>query len=283
MKKIRNRTNYRHGFTLIELLVVISIIALLVSILMPALSKAREQAKATTCAAQLRQFGMAWFYYAEENDDYNISYGYVSPLDTGGFWFYKLGEYLGGDERFTKGDADVDTKKGALNILNCPSAKPWSNKFNDSINSMRYGGADMAWQWRGEAVDREHEGGYTINGWMQPGIPDSTNYPSGYFYKKYSKPKADVPLICDGGWVDTWPKSDQVNELVDLIDLQGSGIPGASSRMYPNNFTRIVLDRHALAINIVFKDTRVEKVPLEDLGSFEWHKGFKTTNYIELP
>ena len=56
------------GFTLIELLVVISIIALLVSILMPALSKAREQAKVTVCLFNLRNLGTAWCMYADDND-----------------------------------------------------------------------------------------------------------------------------------------------------------------------------------------------------------------------
>ena len=55
------------AFTLIELLVVVSIIALLVSILLPALSKAREQTKRTVCAANLRQIGMMLEYYCEDN------------------------------------------------------------------------------------------------------------------------------------------------------------------------------------------------------------------------
>ena len=56
------------GFTLIELLVVVSIIALLVSILLPALGRAREQAKRTVCASNLRQWGMIHFQYAADND-----------------------------------------------------------------------------------------------------------------------------------------------------------------------------------------------------------------------
>jgi prepilin-type N-terminal cleavage/methylation domain-containing protein/prepilin-type processing-associated H-X9-DG protein len=59
----------RNGFTLIELLVVISIIALLVSILLPALSGARDAAKAGVCSVQLRGLGTAVYQYAGDNKD----------------------------------------------------------------------------------------------------------------------------------------------------------------------------------------------------------------------
>ena len=56
------------GFTLIELLVVISIIALLMSILVPALAKAKELALTVICLSNERQQGLAMFMYADEND-----------------------------------------------------------------------------------------------------------------------------------------------------------------------------------------------------------------------
>jgi prepilin-type N-terminal cleavage/methylation domain-containing protein/prepilin-type processing-associated H-X9-DG protein len=62
------RTRQYHAFTLIELLVVIAIIAVLMGILRPALSRAREQGKRAVCTGNLRQLSLAWIMYADEND-----------------------------------------------------------------------------------------------------------------------------------------------------------------------------------------------------------------------
>ena len=59
----------RSGFTLIELLVVIAIIALLMGILMPSLQRVKKQAQGVTCQSYLKQWGLVFSMYTQDNDD----------------------------------------------------------------------------------------------------------------------------------------------------------------------------------------------------------------------
>src|SRR5688572_7526528 len=78
------RARVVRAFTLVELLVVIGIIALLVAILMPALGKAREQAKRTQCASNLRNIGQSMFIYAGQNK------GKLPQHNGGSNWLWDL-------------------------------------------------------------------------------------------------------------------------------------------------------------------------------------------------
>ncbi|KAF0174227.1 MAG: prepilin-type N-terminal cleavage/methylation domain [Limisphaerales bacterium] len=69
MKPVRASFRAKFAFTLIELLVVIAIIAILAGMLLPALSKAKSKAKATTCLNNMKQMGTASVLYSDSNDD----------------------------------------------------------------------------------------------------------------------------------------------------------------------------------------------------------------------
>lgn len=89
------------AFTLIELLVVVAIIALLISILLPALGNAREQGKRAVCAANLRSLVQGYTYYAADNRDVmpqhegvEPSYIYVKKSDSDGDKQWHLAELI---------------------------------------------------------------------------------------------------------------------------------------------------------------------------------------------
>ena len=97
---IQNRHPRHAAFTLVELLVVIGIIALLISILLPALSKARAAANRVSCLSRIRQVGMAYRFYAGDYRDY-VPFGHwdYDGMDGGGMisWddLLLMGGYLG--------------------------------------------------------------------------------------------------------------------------------------------------------------------------------------------
>ena len=110
----------RPGFTLIELLVVISIIALLIGILLPALGAARRTAQAMQCLANQRQFGIGFFGYAQDHDDLLPWAFYSIPTASGqqsSDWMLTLSGYFEGSSAKNYEDNDEESP-----ITRCPSS-----------------------------------------------------------------------------------------------------------------------------------------------------------------
>ncbi|MBS1368844.1 MAG: type II secretion system protein [Lentisphaeria bacterium] len=131
-------------FTLIELLVVIAIIAILASMLLPALSQARERGKATKCLGQLKQIGLAAGMYANDNAD-NIPSSPGSDPRMVSNWSIRTGlglltpSYLPMQAGVTDVDAVKGAGKGRSVVMHCPSnLDSYSKTNNFSDYNYRY-------------------------------------------------------------------------------------------------------------------------------------------------
>jgi prepilin-type N-terminal cleavage/methylation domain-containing protein len=122
------------GFTLIELMMVIAIIAILASMLFAVLAQAQEKGRSTQCLSNLRQWGMAFRMYADDNDDFLPRRGQgvqtLQQIDRPTDWFNALPSYLGLSSFQMMASNNLMPAAHSHSVFICPAANnPGSNYF----------------------------------------------------------------------------------------------------------------------------------------------------------
>lgn len=148
MKRSPCTSGRRSNFTLLELLILISIIAILASLLLPALKRARDKSYTTKCSGNLRQIASAAFNYANDSNDFLVPDGIFNrngntPGLMKNFWFVLLKPYLfhktyrlwlsGNDETW-----NIPETLGGT-IYGCPAKKASQQKAMTMRRDISYG------------------------------------------------------------------------------------------------------------------------------------------------
>lgn len=227
----------RHrGFTLMELLVVISIIALLISILMPALKKAREQARVVLCASQTRQTTTALLLYSQDSDGGFpiVEWGQGSAFyDTAG-GTAPIRHYFGQGQPNTGSD-----HAGALKVLLCPSQGAIEQGY------VNYSANIIGTTYRIAAGHGNWAGGSAWYGWA----PQSHRWPpASYAGGDYGTPIPNINLAGQ--------EADQPSEQPTLVD--GWGDAGTwtafGARWFSDYATNLLPNNHPDGVNAAFAD-----------------------------
>ena len=239
----------KRAFTLIELLVVISIIALLIAILLPALSSARVAGRDAACRSNLRQWGIAMTSYATDNLD-------AFPLYVEGAPFYNVRDYW------------IDP-----NLKFCPEADTPAEPERlgaDILGSSSHAWVEARIDHDGDGSLEAEVGSYGLNAMCNEGVWASSALPSENYFASISETDSEVPLYADCMWTAIFAGGTLFG------DEPGSQEYGLTV-MRTWGVNRAAIRRHfGTNSNVVFADGHVEGVRLPDLWTLRWHKNWDT-------
>lgn len=294
----------KRGFTLIELLVVIAIIAVLASLLFPALAKVKERAHNIECLNNLRQQVIGWTASLASDDGRLGFYNNTDPVTAGRL-------YIGTGQAIWWRDDWGKTNKGSI----CPSAPERREKdripsphglpgfwYPGAVNAAWAGEAPYAGAWWWATVDsainpiQRRAGSYAQNHWL--GGQHFWSYSS---LPMQSRPElfrsegeithpSKTPFTADGinwwwGPLGNWfgPKA---------TDFPGHNLSSGGIPCPPVGMAAFSIPRHGSkpskistnhpwnqklpgAVNVSFYDGHVEQVKLDNLWQLQWHRNYQ--------
>jgi prepilin-type N-terminal cleavage/methylation domain-containing protein len=240
-------TRERGAFTLVELLVVIGIIAVLVSMLLPALNKARQQANQVACSSNLRQIGLAWQQYENANRDWfpaivndDETTGSGNPVGSsrrcceGYALEYLLSPYTGKKITWSKSSA---AKRVVGGVWMCPASGVYTAKTTPAAGGFAWGyvypnGNDSDSNTYMGLYYQERDSSHYLDSAGVPLNPKSDIR----WRKKYFRPyTASMPLQwCSMGNSPGWPSSQRL---------------AARSWHFPGGRPTLFMDGHVSVLN----------------------------------
>ena len=257
----------RGGFTLIELLVVVAIIALLIAILLPSLSKARLRARTAQCLASVRGHAQATQMYVA---DWQAMFPYVAAPATLS-WTQLL---MNAGQNPTPGQ--LYAHNGGYGVTDklriCPEAPVLNPVASLGAN---FGTAHLQWG-NSPETGTGINGSYALNGWTYHnkatdnlgGMRDARGTANASFFWPIpsSKMESVAPLFADANWrhvfpkvADGWPSNLEDPGPADLVN---------------HPMWRMTLNRHDKAVNVSFIDAHAETVKLKDLYTLSWSQNW---------
>ena len=247
------KSTRKGGFTLYELVLVVTVLVVLAAIIKPALTMARGSAHSTFCKSRLGDWGKAYQDYLFDNDEKFHNGDSLSSRSCEDMWMMSLKKYIDDDNE----------------MMFCPSATETADAGGQFPN--------RAWELK---LDKYYlpvhkakfaQGSYCLNWWVNNAGGD--NYSSYYWRTAQVNDAENIPVLADGGDYSASvyddgkhyrPCSTAIDENMssDLFDCHA-------------NINRFLMQRHGNSVNTLFMDWSVRDVPLFDLWSLNWHKGYE--------